>query len=108
MSSKTRPCAQCAPYLVASRSPFHFAGAWGAFQRMSATGGAAYGRPRNARTLPLLMVLPVTLPCSVFTLRGSACAAPDSATNTVTAVKAHVILLLICIDRKSTRLDSSH
>ena len=30
----------------------------GAFQRSSLTGGAAYGSPRNALTLPSLMALP--------------------------------------------------
>src|SRR5579859_1580925 len=58
ISSKTLFCAQCGAYLVASRSPFHFAAGCGAFHRNSPTGGAAYGKPSQARTLPSLIVLP--------------------------------------------------
>src|SRR5580704_1412461 len=89
MSSNTRPCAQCAPNLAASRSPFHVAGGCGAFQRRSPTGGAAYGSPRNARTFPSLIVFPVALPCSVFTVNESAFKLADSPINNPAAAKAH-------------------
>src|ERR1700677_643680 len=72
MSSKTGFCAQCAPYFVASRRPLHSAGGCGAFQRRSPVGGAAYGTPSHARTLPLLIGLPCSWPCFVLTTSGSA------------------------------------
>jgi len=99
MSSKTRPWAQCAPNLVASRSPFHLAGGWGAFQRRSPAGGAAYGRPRNALTLPSLMVLPWALPCSVFTVSESAYIGIDNPRTSPARARAHVTFVPICITK---------
>src|SRR5580658_3052779 len=97
MSSKTWFCAQRAPNLVASRLPFHFAGGAGAFQRMSPTGGAAYGSPRNAFTLPLLRVFPSALPCSVFTVSASAYAVTEIPNPRLTAARAHTSFIPTCI-----------
>src|SRR3974390_2487957 len=47
-------CAQRFPNWVASRTPVHGSGGWGAFQRKGPTGAFAYGIPRYAKTAPSL------------------------------------------------------
>ena len=69
---------QRAPKLVALRIVFHFAGGAGGFQRNFPRGGAAYGIPRYALTVPRL--LPCTIPLSIFT-SGLAALAAIAVTN---------------------------
>src|SRR5882724_3273369 len=57
---------QWCPNSVAWRTPDHLAAGCGGFQRRSPTGGAAYGMPRNALTLP--SVLPSTAPVRILTM----------------------------------------
>src|SRR5215471_18385268 len=64
---------QTLPYLLASRTPLHFATGCGAVQRSAPTGGAANGMPLNARMPGADSTLPPSSPESSF--RGSLSAA---------------------------------
>src|SRR5215472_5049846 len=67
MSPKTLVCRQADPNLSAWRTPDHFGAGCGAFQRRSATGGAAKGTPLNMRTEWSALVVPSRIPVSIFT-----------------------------------------
>src|SRR6478736_8937525 len=57
---------QTLPYLLASRTPLHFATGCGAVQRNAPTGGAANGMPLNARMPGADSTLPPISPESSF------------------------------------------
>src|SRR5678815_1798106 len=59
-------CGHCAPKLLASRSPCHAGKGWGGRQRLSPTGGAAYGIPLKIEMSP--SVTPRTIPEAVRTV----------------------------------------
>src|SRR5690349_8935549 len=58
---------QLAENLSACRTPRHAAAGWGAFQRRSPVGAAAYGMPLKTRTEVSLPAAPDTRPLRVFT-----------------------------------------
>jgi hypothetical protein len=71
----------------AERTPTHGAGGCGGRKRKEPIGGAAYGTPRNATTLP--SASPSTTPCLVTTTigrcRAAGAAVRDAIINVITA-----------------------
>src|SRR4029079_10983472 len=59
-------CGHCAPKLLASRSPCHAGTGWSGRQRLSPTGGAAYGIPLKLEIS--LSVTPRTIPEAIRTV----------------------------------------
>ena len=83
-------CGQMLPAAVALRICAHGACGIGARQRRSPTGGAAYGMPRNLRTVPV--ALPRTGPLSVITTSGLVGVGDDVGVSDGSAVDVSVEL----------------
>ena len=79
---------QVAENWSALRTPVHVAGALGAFQRRSPTGGAANGIPLYTRTAALVPATPETEPLSVFT--GSLVAAETFAAGSSARAESNI------------------
>jgi hypothetical protein len=78
-------------------------GGLGARQRKFPTGGAAYRRPRNARTLLALIALPWTLPSVVFTTNEIACVDEKAPTTKSVITSARTVRTRIGIQIISVR-----
>src|SRR6476620_10888677 len=91
ISSKTFGCMHAAGVWLASRTPSHFCGGCGAFQRRSPTGGAAYGTPKYT-VVPPSTGLPFTSPVAVLTC---APATPELSATSSATHKPSLVLVTV-------------